>query len=143
MIGPSEIRTIFNCDMKHAVRILGALTLLFLAFFVWVQVVVSPRRLGPLTPEEQLRTVAFDLLVLATGVGLIFLQRWAALILTAALLLFASWMIVGSLSHALAEPELTPFMLINVAVALVTASPVLIIKPAWNEMNWGWKKGPR
>jgi hypothetical protein len=68
------------------------------------------------------------------GLGLFFLRKWAALLLSAALLAAAAGLIVGSVRHA---PW--PWMPLNIGLGALLMAPAVITRRYWSELVWGGK----
>jgi hypothetical protein len=90
------------------------------------------RQDGPLTASAIVRLSIFFFLTTIVGIGLLFLRKWAALLLLAALMAFAIWLIVGSILYV---PF--PWNLINFIFAFVALLPTYVIFRSWSLMSWG------
>jgi hypothetical protein len=68
------------------------------------------------------------------GIGLLFLRKWAAILLSLPLLATSVWLIVGSI---LAVPF--PYMIINFLFALMLLIPAAATVNYWTELKWKGK----
>ncbi len=68
------------------------------------------------------------------GLGLLFLRKWAAIILSLFSLAMAAWLSIGSLLYV---PF--PFMLINILFSLIFLLPSAATLYSWQELIWKGK----
>src|SRR5438128_2396658 len=101
-------------------RCLGILTLLGVAGLILLALRLSGHMLPPLNKTGVIRLSIIGSVGTATGVGLLYLRKWAALYFSIATAVYGSWLIVGSV---LSVP--LPWMLINLALGAGFFVPVV------------------
>lgn len=116
------------------IRLLGFLTFLFEAGMLFI--LISPRRrqLGPIPPDGLIRITIFFVSATVVGIGLVYLRKWAAVILALALGAIATWLIQGTIRGV---PF--PANLINFAIGGLLIVMVVLIIRSWSKLSWGGK----
>jgi len=115
-----------------SIKLLGFLTFMFeLGMFLTLNS-WHARQLGPLTASAIIRLSIFFFSTTLIGIGLLFLRKWAALFLSVALMVFAIWLIVGTI-----QDVPFPWTLINFAFAFLALLPTLVIFRSWSLLSWG------
>jgi hypothetical protein len=114
-------------------RFFGLATLLFEVVLAYTMY-LSRFRFGPLTPAQFLRPLTFFFVATAAGIGLLFVKRWAAIIMSAATSYCGLWLIIGSILYV---PF--PFNLINIWVGSLLIMPLITTIGYWSSLKPGGK----
>lgn len=118
--------------MKTLFRLFGVLTLLFAAGTAWV--IYENRYARQYGGHDLSGLIVLIYPSLPIGIGLLFLRKWAAILLSLPLLACAVLLFVGSI---LKVPF--PYMIFNFHFALMLMIPAAATVNYWTDLKWKGK----
>ena len=115
-------------------RLFGIATLLFGAGIICAFVLTLPRLEadGLVTPKIILRIITMLLLIFGVGIGLFYLRRWAAVILSVGTFVLAGSLIIGTI-----QGVPFPYSLINYAFGITLFFPIACTIGFWSTLKPG------
>jgi hypothetical protein len=112
-------------------KFFGALTFLAEAIILYVTYIGARRlNVGEAPYSTFVRFLIFFSIISATGVGLFYARRWAAVLFSIATSTWGVWMIIGTIAGV---PF--PLSLINFSMAAFALIPVIVTISSWRHLR--------